>query len=223
MKKTLAILSLAGALGVQADVITVTPLNGTVPDGNLSGWLSSTNVSGLSGTITDLDVTLNLSGGWNGDLYGYLVHDSGFSVLVNRVGVTTDGSIGYGNAGMNVTLDDAATLNGNIHSYGGASVPTGLWQPDGRNISPLTAGSVLGGTPSTALLGSFNGLNPNGVWTLFMADVAGGGVTTVDSWVLTVIVVPEPSAACIVLAGAGIVFVRNRRRILREREPEVKG
>jgi hypothetical protein len=47
-----------------------------------------------------------------------------------------------------------------------------------------------------------------------MADVAGGGVTTVDSWVLTVIVVPEPSAACIVLAGAGIVFVRNRRRVL---------
>ena len=31
-------------------------------------------------------MTLNLSGGWNGDLYAYLVHNSGFAVLLNRVG-----------------------------------------------------------------------------------------------------------------------------------------
>jgi hypothetical protein len=37
-------------------------------------------------TITDVNVGLQLSGGWNGDLYAYLVHSSGFAVLLNRVG-----------------------------------------------------------------------------------------------------------------------------------------
>src|SRR6478735_2903963 len=36
--------------------------------------------------IEHLSVNLNFSGGWNGDVYLYLAHDSGFSVLLNRPG-----------------------------------------------------------------------------------------------------------------------------------------
>src|ERR1041384_6130967 len=62
---------------------------GAVPDGNLAGWSDTRNISGIPGTnhgtdeILDINVFLNLSGGYNGDLYGYLVHSSGFAVLLN--------------------------------------------------------------------------------------------------------------------------------------------
>lgn len=38
------------------------------------------------GTQFTITVTINLTGGWNGDLYAHLVHESGFSVLLNRTG-----------------------------------------------------------------------------------------------------------------------------------------
>lgn len=52
---------------------------------------------------------------------------------------------------------------------------TGTWQPDGRTNSP---GSVLDSQPPDAFLSSFNGLDPNGDWTLFVADVSGGDTHT---------------------------------------------
>ena len=157
-----AILLLALARSAQADFVSTMTANsgfangGVIPDGSLTGWSDTRSVSGI-GNISDVSVTLNLSGGWNGDLYAYLVHGSGFSVLLNRVGVTANGSPGYGTAGMNVTLSDAAVL-GNIHSVL-APVSGGIYQPDGRNVNPLTPGSVLSSTPPTALLSSFNGLS----------------------------------------------------------------
>ena len=39
---------------------------------------------------------------------------------------------------------------------------------------------VLGSTPVTAGLGVFNGLDPTGTWTLFIADVEGGSIGETD-------------------------------------------
>jgi subtilisin-like proprotein convertase family protein len=203
-----AILLLALARSAQADFVSTMTANsgfangGVIPDGSLTGWSDTRSVSGI-GNISDVSVTLNLSGGWNGDLYAYLVHGSGFSVLLNRVGVTANGSPGYGTAGMNVTLSDAAVL-GNIHSVL-APVSGGIYQPDGRNVNPLTPGSVLGSTPSTTPLSSFNGLNPSGNWTLFIADVSGGDVSTVTSWGLDIASVPEP--ASLVEGSVAVLFL----------------
>jgi subtilisin-like proprotein convertase family protein len=203
-----AILLLALARSAQADFVSTMTANsgfangGVIPDGSLTGWSDTRSVSGID-NISDVSVTLNLSGGWNGDLYAYLVHGSGFSVLLNRVGVTANGSPGYGTAGMNVTLSDAAVL-GNIHSVL-APVSGGIYQPDGRNVNPLTPGSVLGSTPSTTPLSSFNGLNPSGNWTLFIADVSGGDVSTVTSWGLDIASVPEP--ASLVEGSVAVLFL----------------
>ena len=62
---------------------------GAIPDGLRSGWNDTRPVSGSSGVwqTTDVQVTLHLSGGYNGDLYAYLTHGDGFAVLLNRVGV----------------------------------------------------------------------------------------------------------------------------------------
>jgi hypothetical protein len=72
-------------------------------------------------------------------------------------------------------------------------------------VSPLSSGAVIGGTSPTALLSSFNGLNPNGTWTLFIADVSGGDVTTVTSWGLDIAAVPEPRS--IIEAGVAALFL----------------
>jgi subtilisin-like proprotein convertase family protein len=176
--------------------------SGVIPDNNLSGWSDTRTVGAIpAGTFTSLAVTLNLSGGWNGDLYAYLVHSSGFSVLLDRVGTGVSGvsAFGYGDAGMNVTLASSGT---SIHQYGGnstfSSAPTGTWMTDN------TSGS----------LGSFLSTNPNGTWSLFIADLSGGGVSTVQSWGLQMDIVAVPEVETWVaaaLAGAFGAFWLNRQ------------
>src|ERR1044071_4139758 len=56
-----------------------------VPDNNASGLAFTFNVPGSPLMITDVSVNLNIAGGWNGDLYAYLSHGSGFVVLLNRI------------------------------------------------------------------------------------------------------------------------------------------
>ena len=149
---------LASVVGVQATLYTTNWNSGfanagVVPDNNFSGWSDTRTVGAIpAGTFTSLSVDLNISGGWNGDLYAYLVHSSGFSVLLDRVGTGVSGvsAFGYGDAGMNVNLAASGT---SIHQYGGANTfsatPTGSWQTDN------TSGS----------LASFLGTNPNGTWS----------------------------------------------------------
>src|SRR5205814_5266754 len=115
----------------------------TVPDGSFIGLNDTRNLTGVPfNTITDVNVRMNVSGGWNGDLYAYLVHNSGFAVLLNRVGRSSSSSFGYGDSGMNVTLDDQASQTYDFHFYQQepgfvASQIQGqtAWRPDGRNIS----------------------------------------------------------------------------------------
>jgi hypothetical protein len=194
---------------------------GVVPDGNVTGWSDTRIISGLPdvdyGTpeILDVNVFLALNGGYNGDLYGYLVHSTGFAVLLNRPGVQTGNAFGYGDAGMNVKFDDTAA-NGNIHFYQlSGSYPAGLmngssWAPDGRNVNPA---SVNGTESPTSLLASFNGTDVNGSWTLFLADLSVGETSTVASWGVEVVVAPEPSTWVLLTLGAvcgGWRFFRRR-------------
>jgi len=220
MKRTtliFAFLLLALARSAQADFSptfsTGFQNGGVIPDGVLTGWSDTRTLSGAPTAIGDVNVRLSLSGGWNGDLYAYLVHNSGFAVLLNRVGRTGANEPGFGTAGMNVTLDDSALLN--IHDVSAPGTPpTYSYAPDGRNISPLSSGSLFDSTSATALLSSFTG-NANGNWTLFVADVSGGGVSTVTSWGLDIAAVPEPASIIegmvAVLFLGGVVGLYRRK------------
>lgn len=168
-----------------------------IPDGNPAGYANAQTPASSINVITNVTVSLNISGGYNGDLYAYLTHatpgGTGFTVLLNRVGSTTLNPFGYSDSGFNVTLSDTAA-NGDIHIYqtvvnplGGAI--TGTWQPDGRNIDPDFS---LNTTPRTTQLASFNGLSALGGWTLFVADVSGGSVSTINSWSMTVQGISSP-------------------------------
>lgn len=194
-----------------------------IPDGQPEGVSDTIEVTLPEGQwIEQFSVTLDLvgtgSGGFNGDLYVTLVHGSGYSVLLNRVGRTADAPFGYSDSGLSsVTFSSDAP--GDIHLYreflfSNPSTPlggplTGTWLPDGRATDP---DSVLGTDPRTATLDSFLGDSPNGEWTLFLADLSPGGETKLQSWSIAITTaVPEPSSAALVLLGAAAVW-RSRRR-----------
>jgi subtilisin-like proprotein convertase family protein len=205
MKKILTLAAATVAVAAHATIYTTNWNTGfandaAIPDNNLSGWSDTRTVSTMpAGTLAGLAVDLQLSSGWTGDLYAYLVNDTGFAVLLDRVGRPDAGSYGYGAGSMNVTLADGSSWNGNailgnIHTAG--ATPAGIYyNPDN---SAITSGS---GT-----LGSFAGGPANGTWTLFVADLSGGGLTTVQSWGLQMDIVAVPEVETWVAAALAGMF-----------------
>jgi subtilisin-like proprotein convertase family protein len=175
---------------------------GVILDNDPNGWINTQTVSGYSGLqVTDVAVVLNISSGWNGDLYGYLTHSSGTVVLLNRVGQTEGNPGGFKSQGYdNVMLSDilgTGTIQ-NVGSYSSTAAVTG---------GPYNSAA---GTLDTA----FDLTSVNGNWTLFLADLSTGDVSTLNSWSLVVTAVPEPTTwAAIIFGGVfGVVQVVRRRQ-----------
>lgn len=191
-------------------------VNSAIADGNPVGLVSSTNLSGLPTGIASVQADLNITGGFNGDLFAYLVGpNGGFAALLNRVGLSASNPFGYGRAGFNITLGDGFL---NIHNYqsGGYTIADGQlinsWSPDGRNINPQSSGSVFDAASTSSGFGVYNLANPNGQRMLFGADLAGGdGASTLVSWGLT-IAIPEPQTWAMLISGGAMLLALRRRR-----------
>jgi subtilisin-like proprotein convertase family protein len=199
-------------------------LSATIPDGDLNGYQNSQTVGGLQQYLTDVNVVLNISGGFNGDFYAYLTHNSHTAILLNRVGRSSTSSVGYPDGGFGpdsganaFTLDDQA--GNDIHAYrsfgyalNGSGQLTGLWQPDGRAIDPLSSGTAFSSASRTTGLSVFNGVDPNGLWTLYVADVSPGGEGALAGWGLQITAVPEPSFVRMLIVPVMAGFFRFARR-----------
>ncbi len=185
MTPWLAVLTLAGMTVANATTVqynaTWSP-NIIIPDNDANGVVNIQTVATNFRTIGSVTVHLTTSSGWNGDLYIYLQHSSGISILLNRPGRTTLLPDGSDNAGFDITLSDAATADINTDPSGNGQV-TGTWQPDGRMVDPAIATSSYA---RTALLSNFLGNDPNGTWALFMADLGAGEESNLTSWGLTI-------------------------------------
>jgi hypothetical protein len=182
--------------------------NTTITDGNPIGIVNQITVSGSSmsaGQTADIQVTLNVSGGVNSDLYAYLSYNGSSVVLLNRIGVSSSNPFGDSGSGLNnVVLSDAGSAN--IHTYASGAL-SGTYKPDGNNISPLGAASSFSANVGTETLdATFGNMSQNGTWTLYFADVvAGGGNETLNGWSLDITAVPEP--VNVALAVFGVLFV----------------
>jgi subtilisin-like proprotein convertase family protein len=198
-------------------------VNQLVPDANANGLTLTTNLSVTGGTISDITVSLDITNGFNGDLFAFLAGpNGGYAVLLNRVGVSNNASsFGYGNHGFDISF--SASAANNIHYYqsvsfslNGGGQLTGTWVPDGRAIDPQSAPALFGSTSPSATLGSFVGTSPNGDWTLFLADLSTGSQSRVLSWSLDIITIPEPSVLAFGIIGLGLMAglgkTGNRRR-----------
>ena len=199
-------------------------VNQVIPDGSPSGLTLAGTISGASGAISDLTVSLNIgnapgSTAFNGDMYAYLVGpNGGYSVLLNRPGVGTGNSFGYSDTGFNVTFALSGT-QGNIHTYGagafsvnGSGQVTGTWAADGRTVDPLSTAPSGFDAGGNAGLDSFVNANPNGTWVLFLSDMSGGNTAEVNSWTLDVTTIPEPSTWALAAVGAVALVIFRRRR-----------
>jgi hypothetical protein len=204
----LAVPQLQGALYSSGNVNgSGTSLNLAVADGNPNGVFTTMTVSGSARSLSDLSVTLNVSGGYNGDLYAYVSYGGVLVPLLNRVGVGSSDAFGSANSGFhNVTLFSTGT---DVHNAGYVNGPlTGSWQVDGRTISPLSSPSSFD-TASRATFSGYNGLDPNGTWTLFVADMSsGGGVSVLDGWSLDVTAVPEQAGTALSIFGVAVAVLR---------------
>ena len=191
-------------------------VNSTIPDGNPVGLISTTTVFGLTNVISSIQVNLDITGGFNGDLYAYLLGpQGGFAVLLNRVGMSSSNAFSYSDAGFNITLSSGFP---NVHFYEDLSSPsggqlTGTWAPDGRSISPGSSPNIFDTAATSANFDNFSSTIPNGDWTLFIADLAsGGGQTTLVSWGLTIVTVPEPQTWMLLAGGFGVLLAGRRFR-----------
>jgi subtilisin-like proprotein convertase family protein len=196
----IGLLALGAVMSASAGVIYSSgALNTSILDGNPNGVASQITVSGAGNVLSDVTVTLNVSGGYNGDLYAYLSYNGTLVTLLNRVGTGSgdpiQNSFGFSTAGLNnVTLDDAGT-GGNIHNV-------------------QNPGSSVSYTPDGGSLASFNGLNPNGTWTLFFGDLSAGDQSTLGVWSLDITAVPEPvNVALAIFGGLMAVWHMGRWRL----------
>ena len=122
-----------------------------IPD--VSSVNSTINLSGITGAVTHLTLTFDITHTYDQDLQVTLISPSGTKMLlVNRVG-------GSGHNFTGTTLDDSAAT---MIDQGTAPF-SGTYRPD---------------TP----LSKVNGQSLNGTWTLKVADVASGDTGTLNSW-----------------------------------------
>ncbi|MCX6896376.1 MAG: PEP-CTERM sorting domain-containing protein [Verrucomicrobia bacterium] len=210
----LMVLGLVGAASATIVVDSDWSVGQTIPDNSPAGMTVSADISSVdpglaSAGIDGVSVRLNISGGYNGDLYGYLTYNGQTVVLLNRVAGATGGTYGSSASGFgtgtlgsdnghseSITLSDSGGTS--IHMATGSPVPVGTYAPD--------SGGVLLNT-------TYSGMNPNGTWTLFLADLSTGSHGTLMSWGLDISVVPEPITWALIGFGgvAGAVALIRRR------------
>jgi hypothetical protein len=202
-------------------------LNEVIPDNSPVGMFRSLRVSGYSSQAPyELSVDLTIQGtgygAMNGNYYSYLRHTSSngtvsqLAVLLNRVGMSAGSATGYTDNGMSVTLEDrgiADIHNYRLHLSGNQNNPvvgmlTGTWQADGRNIDPY---GVSDSSLRTTTLDGLGAGDPNGTWTLFLADLQAGGTGNLTDWQVRLTPTPEPSVqACFGLGALGWVILKRR-------------
>ncbi len=189
----------------------------TINDPTDPGLARVLTVSTPGNQLTDLSITLDIGSAdgntaWNSDLYVQLSSPSGaLAVLINRTGLTPLNGDGYSDAGFSVTINDGAADD--IHLYqtvsytlNGAGQLTGTWKSDGR-------ADALGDTRGSALAGLV-GTNPNGDWTLLVADLASGNLAKLNGWGISGTTVPEPAATAVF---SGLVMLATARWLRRGR------
>lgn len=218
-------------------------LPGTGTGGTTTGsagiYPSAITVGGLSGTITGVTVTLTgVSHTFPDDLDILLVGPSGFAtLLMSDAGGSVDLSnvtLVFSDSATNVPADTttltqtgAATLYPNsVFTTGGETGGTGVFTGGTATFRPSnyeTAADVFlapapAGPYSANPLSGFNGLAPNGVYSLYIMDDAGGDAGSVaGGWSISIntsaVAVPEASAGLLaLLAVPGLALVASRRR-----------
>ncbi len=178
-----------------------------------SPYPSTIDVTGMTGIVTDVKLTLNgLAHPRTGDLDVLLVSPNGINLIV-----MSDAGGGAAN-NITVTLDDASSTplppqNGNVLAPGGTyeatnhSFEADLWPAPATAFTPFN--SPFTNTPFKT---AFGGFSPNGTWSLYIVDDGAGEAGTIaGGWSLDITTVPytPPILSCVVpsFSSAGTIGV----------------
>ena len=142
-----------------------------IPDNDINGMSSTITIpagSCVAGTVTDVNVSLDIAHTWVGDLDVTLMSPANVaqSILLDRPGVPVS-TFGCSGNDINALFDDASATP--AEGVCGAGTPT-----------------IAGTFSPTTPLAAFNGGNGDGVWTLTIADNAGGDTGRLNDWSLDI-------------------------------------
>ena len=164
---------------------------------------SSILVSGLVGSLSDVNVTLTgFSHSYASDVSVLLQGPSSQSVLLmSRAGDTSAAS------SLGLTFDDSAPSS--LPAVG--SLQSGTFKPTQYGSVTFPAPAPAG--PYQTMLSAFNGSNPNATWSLFVLDNIPGDVGLITGgWSLTITTVPEPSTWALLGLGLPALLALRRRK-----------
>jgi subtilisin-like proprotein convertase family protein len=158
----------------------VIPGGSPTSPGNANPYPYTINVSGKTGLITDVNVTVErLSHTWPGDIDMLLVSPDGDKVILMADACGSDDI-----RSLFLTFDQSAA-----NTLPNANCSTGTYRP--------TSGTFNGGAPAPAgpygtSLNDFNGENPNGTWRVYIYDDNGSDTGfIVDGITLTITTAPS--------------------------------
>lgn len=147
--------------------------------GQASPYPATINVTGLTGTVTNISVILSgLSHTFPGDIDILLVSPGGENaIIMSDVGFNTPAT------GISLTLDDSAAN----------SLPetdpltSGVFRPANYDGLPDLFNSPAPTPAGGSMLSVFNGIVPNGIWRLYVMDNGIGDVGDISGgWALLV-------------------------------------
>ena len=162
------------------------PIPGTGTTGPASPYPSNISVSGFTGTVTKVTVALKqMNHTFPDDIDVLLVGPTGAKVLLMS---DTGGSADL--TGQTYTFDStaAATLQDGALSASGSYRPSNFGSGD---VFPAPAPAGPHADPQ--LLTVFNGLNPNGTWSLYVFDDVGADIGSINGgWELAITSISPP-------------------------------
>jgi hypothetical protein len=139
-----------------------------IPD-NTPGGVSSAQAITDTGTLTDLDVSLNVTHTWVGDLAVTLAHSGGATAtILNQPGEPAS-TFGCSNDDIAGGIDDEGGTNLETHCAG---------------TTPWINFLGVGGDPAGPVMSAWDGEDFSGTWTLTISDNAGGDTGTLNEWCL---------------------------------------
>ena len=185
-------------------VVFTNPATITVNDapaqGTASSYPSDVVVSGLAGTVTNVTVTLsNFNHTFPDDLDVLLVAPGGNNLMILS---DAGGSADVFNAG--IVFDDAAAAT----VTDGGPLGGGTFRP-----SQFVAGDVMPApapapSANTTFAAAFNGITPNGTWSLYFVDDTGVDMGSLgNGWSLTVTTSGTPATS---FSNATPLFLNDR-------------